>query len=303
MSNHQSIQMSTGDTPSDISVPEHTGNGISVKQTGGTTVINQDGSVSSRGYASSGASETPTFLNKFGNPSASFDPEGSVQIGGMTVSGKVAERMGYISKDPAGNTQVNQSAVANDSAPDLPPPDQTAEQASQDLGLSPQELSEVDEQLADLDDHALQAVSASAIGALATTGDLSKAIERYAQTTGAEPSDAEAKVLQTAQKFFDAGGRYLETKVGLPSSDHEAFLEYCRTHQPQQLREAFESITQKNSFIKLGRMVDGFTRNTTPSLEALDKHGIEHRESNGRTMVKLKGQWIDLVSARRSALI
>ena len=301
--NYQSLQMQTGDAPSDISVEEHTGNGISVKQTGGTTVVNQDGSVSSRGFSSSGETEAPTFLNKFGNPSASFDPEGSVQIGGMTVASKVAERMGYISKDQGGNTQVNKSAVANDSALPLPPAEQTAEEASQDLGLNPQELANLDDQLSELDDHALSAVSASAIGALATSGDLTKAIERYAQTTGAEPAEAEAKVLQAVQPFFDAGARYLETKVGLPASDHEQFLDYCRTEQPQQLREAFEAITQKNSYIKLGRMVDGFTRNTTPSLEALDNHGIEHRQANNRTQVKLNNQWVDLVAARRSALI
>lgn len=302
--------MSTGDTPSDISVDEHTGNGISYKQTGGTTVVNQDGSTSSKGYTTTESLESlaPQFLNEFGNSCSAPVERGSVVITQpdgkkMTLSTAVADRLGFLSKDAGGNNQINQSAIANASAGEAPAPQQSTEEASQDLGLSPQELAGIDEQLSALDDHALSAVSASAIGALATNGDLTKAIERYAQTTGAEPAEAEAKVLQAVQPFFDAGARYLETKVGLPSSDHEQFLEYCRTEQPQQLREAFEAITQKNSYIKLGRMVDGFTRNTTPSIEALDNHGIEHRQANGRTQVKLNNQWIDLVAARRSALI
>jgi hypothetical protein len=172
-----------------------------------------------------------------------------------------------------------------------------------DFGLSTEELAGVDESLSGLDDYALASVSASAIGALASTGDLSKTVARYAEATGLDPSIAEAKVLEAAQPFYTAGGKYLSQVVGLPESDHAPFLEYCQQNEPAALREAFESITKTNNYRSLGKLVRGFMNNTVPSLEALDNHGIPHREVNGRTQVQLNGQWLDLKAARKAEML
>lgn len=306
MSNLSTFQMSTGnEEQSDISVPEHSGHGISVKQTGGTSVINQDGSLSQRGYASTAPTETPVFLNRFGNPSSSFDPDGSVQIGGMTVSGKVAERMGYISKDPAGNTQVNQSAVANDSAPDLPPIPQSQAPTGETV-LSESEANMVNSALDGLDDLAVGAISASALNSIVTNGDITQAVNRYSQASGVDPEIATAKIQGVINQFTESGSRYLEQQVGLNKSDHQDFIQWASENVPQELKTAYNDALNKNSWNSLGKLVGKYTTNVEPTLEALQKANIPTKKSgtDGKTMIQLgNGSWVSLASATRAGLI
>jgi hypothetical protein len=305
MSNLSTFQMSTGnEEQSDISVPEHSGHGISVKQTGGTTVVNQDGSLSQKGYASTAPTENPTFLNRFGNPSASFDPAGSVVIGGMTVSGKVAERVGYVSKDPAGNTQVNQSAVANDSAPDLPPVQELAPVG--ESVLSESEANAVNSALDGVDDLALGAITASALNSIVTNGDITQAVARYSQSTGVDPEIATAKIQGIVANFTESGSRYLESQVGLSRSEHSEFIQWASENSPQELKAAYQDAMNKNTWKSLGKLVGKYASSVEPSIEALNKANIPNKTSgvDGKTMIQLgNGSWVSLASATRAGLI
>jgi len=298
MSNLQSVQMSTNVEETPMSTESDFSNGISIRENVGVLSTNPDGSVSQKGYNSTSATEAPVFLNRFGNPSSTFCADGSVQIGGMTVSGKVAERMGYISKDPAGNNQINQSAVANDSVPDMPAVQQTSSFAMDDRSIG-----EVNSLLDGVSDPEVAAISASAIGGL-VAGDVSQAADRYAKSTGLDPEAAAVKFNQAVQVYSNKASEYLSTQVNLSADDHADLINWSKQNSPAQLREAYEAIAYRNDFSKLGKLVDGYTKSVEPTTAALENAGIQHRQGiDGKTTIFLRGQWISLASAVRAGLI
>lgn len=241
-----------------------------------------------------------TAMTPWGSPARELKPETLVDVGGQMAPLKVAEKMGKVRRDAAGNWIEVAEGERQSSEQQQPSEEEELG------GIKAEPFSEADEAalveaVGDVSTQSLGAVLIPLALEIAETGESSVNIEDVASKLGTTPERA-AAIAETVERLFQgqADSSLKELQV-----DPQKFYEWARLHRLDGLRRAVANHLSARSLSDYRTLAKEYLRHTVPDAEGLKQAGYESRldPTTRELMVKLRGVWVSVKAAARDGMI
>lgn len=234
-----------------------------------------------------------TARNPNGSPATEILPATLVTIGGVQgpVSFFVAE--GILQKNQDGSF-----SPSTDAPQVVPETDPTGQ-----LTISEQEMAGINAALAEVPQGNLEGLVATASGVAVGRLDSAALAERFAQSSGLDVADSQARIAAIASTFQQKAETALTEHGGLAREDLPEFFAWAQKHRQGPLQETVQRMLLAHDVSGFKSLASQWMAETPPSPNALRAAGLQVRSQGQRHEVLLRGSWMSPEAAARAGLI
>jgi len=154
-----------------------------------------------------------------------------------------------------------------------------------------------------LPQHALDLITAQAIGAAVGRLSEESLTTKFAQASGIDPADSHQRLTTIKAIYQDQADTALRTRVGMAAADTQAFWAWAKANHGGQLQEAIGKQLRSADVSGYTALAKQWQSRTAPQLAALQAGGIPTRKGNNGAECFLQGMWMSTAAAARSGLI
>lgn len=233
-----------------------------------------------------------------GLPVYRIEDETLITVNGVQASAAFWAKEGVLTKNPEGDY------VEATEAPQAEP-----EAFDGEVDPIPEQyMAAVNAALEPLPQDALDGFAAVAVGAAVGRIDQAAMVTKFAQASGVDLADAEARIGAVAQVYRVQTLKAL-AKQGIGEQDAEAFFDYCRKHKPEAMQEAIGRQLHAHDVSRWAPLARQWLAEVAPSVETLKAAGLQTRKSSHgakghEVFIPGAGKgWMSLSAAARSGLI
>lgn len=160
-------------------------------------------------------------------------------------------------------------------------------------------LSQMNQALEGVPDHAAEMLSATATGVALGRIDHAQLVSKFGTSSGLDPAVSQARITILQNAYQAQADQALESRSGIGAGDRAEFYQWAKTHHNAQLQEAIGKQMRSSDVSGYKALADRWMSSTPPSIDALKAAGIPIRGTD----CLIRGQWMSPSAAARAGFI
>ena len=160
-------------------------------------------------------------------------------------------------------------------------------------------MTQMNQALEGVPDHAAEMISATATGVALGRIDHAQLVSKFSTSSGLDPAASQARITILQNAYQAQADQALESRSGIGAGDRAEFYAWARTNHNAQLQEAIGKQMRTSDVSGYKALADRWMNATAPSLTALKAAGVPIRGTD----CFIKGQWMSPSAAARAGFI
>ena len=160
-------------------------------------------------------------------------------------------------------------------------------------------MTQMNQALEGVPDHAAEMISATATGVALGRIDHAQLVSKFSTSSGLDPAASQARITILQNAYQAQADQALESRSGIGAGDRAEFYAWAKTHHNAQLQEAIGKQMRSSDVSGYKALATKWMAATPPSVDALKAAGIPIRGSD----CFIRGQWMSPSAAARAGFI